>query len=1230
MSASGRTSTSTLNRASFGQLLTLSRFRQGSEPQSPRHGSPGALSKANSFVESREALIIPERQEGDTPGKYLERLEEAVSRSLIAGILSKSADPFAQAVLRSYTRRFPFFGEPIDMSLRKFLLEAELPKETQQVDRVIQAFADRYHECNPGIFIGPDQAYVIAFSIMMLHTDAFNKNNKRKMQKQDYIKNTSGQGLSDDILACFYDNICYTPFVHYDEEDVDIAGDKGFPFSNKSGEQRKLKSAIPGADNAISKKPAGPIDPYNLLVDQKLDTLRPPIKESMTLEDPYHFSRTPAEIDMEYLQRAFTHTGHLQIISARSRPAAYENHQNNSHPNETETQQGIVDLKITKVGVLWRKSTKKKKTRSPWSEWGAVLTGSQLYLFKNVHWAKGLLHQFTSHQRPGQSRRPVVFKPPLTDFKPDSLLKIDHAVALVDSTYTRHKHAFTFVRMNGQEEVFLADNESELNDWLGLINYAAAFRAAGVRIRGMIGNIDEAQAKASQQSSEKQLEGADGETQPETDAVLTESIVTLNRGLSPQLHRQVMAARRQIIVQKMSEIEIELADANQRLDGLLRNGRHLLVLAPIPPKSREDIVHAAARTNASLTWLRRDIWRLKAQKEFLSLDLRLDGLANDESETLAVVSRSSTLQKARQQPQRNGQEPLATEDVEKVDTSKDAREPSDGHLSRQLSVQTSDARTQPERPTLVPRFSSYQDASSLATQNSQQPSATARSTSIDDWMTSDVFRTSAETTLSTPTRDGVWQLPPLNLESDSLFEHRKVNSVISDSQHSASPPGPPASDGKPLPAPPSIVRTPSRVTTDATGSPQSVRPTISSFEAREVERLARAALSPETTPPPSVNQAPSSGASPADTLTNASATRPQHQSRLSTSGVRRSLHKTLRDPHVHNSAHKHRRGRDSDSTLRSGAQGSNASATTTSDDKEADGESDAVVKAAATAVSASQTSTPGLARDKPRFILHGKQASVVQFGGDWERMRLRREAYGRDQDRDSLASSTATSAAAVAVAVAATEGKDHDNRAGSLRAPSLSVRSSTHDDRSISGASSDGLREDAELAATFATAAAATTSENVNEDDAAEEQYFDSWTGSPTGSNGATTSKRQTVLGPMSPLQRPETAKRSTPQDGKSSSDSDTDSDDEAEPALQRPRTASSSVHPLHLSTAPAESNVARQRSAQHDDDEDEDDEEDSDEDEDEDDDDNDDDDDDDQLMTTPIDDMELWRLSQV
>ncbi len=158
----GRDSTSTAGRSSFSNLFGLgSRFRQNSEPHSPRYGSPahgflgnsGLSSHQNSFTISRETFVLPEREEGETPGHYLERIEaNDVDKSVIASYLSKTDDAFLLSVLRSYMRRFAFFGDPIDMAIRKLLMQVELPKETQQIDRVLQGFADRYHECNPGIY----------------------------------------------------------------------------------------------------------------------------------------------------------------------------------------------------------------------------------------------------------------------------------------------------------------------------------------------------------------------------------------------------------------------------------------------------------------------------------------------------------------------------------------------------------------------------------------------------------------------------------------------------------------------------------------------------------------------------------------------------------------------------------------------------------------------------------------------------------------------------------------------------------------------------------------------------------------------------------------------------------------------------------------------------------------------------------------------------------------------
>ena len=45
-----------------------------------------------------------------------------------------------------------------------------------------------------------DQAYILAFSLIMLHTDAFNRSNKNKMTKVSYIKNTRLPGVYPEVL----------------------------------------------------------------------------------------------------------------------------------------------------------------------------------------------------------------------------------------------------------------------------------------------------------------------------------------------------------------------------------------------------------------------------------------------------------------------------------------------------------------------------------------------------------------------------------------------------------------------------------------------------------------------------------------------------------------------------------------------------------------------------------------------------------------------------------------------------------------------------------------------------------------------------------------------------------------------------------------------------------------------------------------------------------------------
>ena len=632
---SGRTSSSTAGRASLGGFFNLSRLRQNSEPsqlrQGPGHSAiPGtpisAGSQSQSFSLSREPVIVPERQEGDTPAKYLIRLEEAVSRGVVATILSQSNDDFFKNVLRSYMRGFKFFGDPLDMSTRKLLMEVELPKETQQIDRVLQAFANRYHECNPGVYASPgkfhsslpplttdichvlDEAYFIAFSILILHTDVFNKNNKHKMQKQDYTKNARGQGVADEILECFFDNISYTPFIHV-EDDIDINGER--IVARKA---RKNIFTKPSTDS-LGKPSREPVDPYTLILDNRLDSLRPSLKDVMILDDHYTYLGTAPSLNLANLNKTFFKSGILQIVSSRSRPEAFMSPETMANPAEAHP--GVVDIKITKVGILWRKDMKKKKARSPWQEWGAILTGAQLYFFRNTTWTKSLMHQHDSHHKHGLPGSPVIFKPPLEQFKPDVLMSTENAVALLDTTYKKHKHALVFVRHGGFEETFLADNEAEMNDWLAKLNYASAFRTAGVRMRGLIGGSTDGQRTRAMRRLNS------GNSAQSVHTTHSEASIQDSKA-DAELAQQIQAARRQIMAQKIMEADAKLNEASKQLDIQLRNARHLQILAPIQIKTREQIVLAAGGMAAKIKWMRMEYWRTRCHRDILAMDLEED------------------------------------------------------------------------------------------------------------------------------------------------------------------------------------------------------------------------------------------------------------------------------------------------------------------------------------------------------------------------------------------------------------------------------------------------------------------------------------------------------------------------------------------------------------------------------------------------------------------------------
>ena len=53
----------------------------------------------------------------------------------------------------------------------------------------MNAFSAHFSSLNPGVFRTPDTAYVLAYSVIMLNTDAHNPSVKKKMMESEFIRN---------------------------------------------------------------------------------------------------------------------------------------------------------------------------------------------------------------------------------------------------------------------------------------------------------------------------------------------------------------------------------------------------------------------------------------------------------------------------------------------------------------------------------------------------------------------------------------------------------------------------------------------------------------------------------------------------------------------------------------------------------------------------------------------------------------------------------------------------------------------------------------------------------------------------------------------------------------------------------------------------------------------------------------------------------------------------------
>ncbi|KAL4995692.1 hypothetical protein BDV10DRAFT_126381 [Aspergillus recurvatus] len=145
-----------------------------------------AEDKADSPVDVSSEL--PSSEEKQQAQKLFDSQDEFVGNEPAAAWLGS---PDRAKTREAYMALFDWSNMNILAALRGLCLRLLLKGETQQVDRVLDAFSKRWCQCNPHhAFKAADVVHTICYSLLLLNTDLHLADIEQKMTKAQFVRNT--------------------------------------------------------------------------------------------------------------------------------------------------------------------------------------------------------------------------------------------------------------------------------------------------------------------------------------------------------------------------------------------------------------------------------------------------------------------------------------------------------------------------------------------------------------------------------------------------------------------------------------------------------------------------------------------------------------------------------------------------------------------------------------------------------------------------------------------------------------------------------------------------------------------------------------------------------------------------------------------------------------------------------------------------------------------------------
>ncbi|KAI1369319.1 Sec7-domain-containing protein [Xylaria arbuscula] len=156
--------------------------------------------------------------------KFL-RQTSRVSKAVIGDFLSKKGN---DEYLNAFLDLFDFSGKRVDEALRQLLESFRLPGESPLIERIVTAFAKKYHTLSEDV-ADEDAVFVLTYAIIMLNVDQHSPKVKQRMEQVNFASNlrgtNGGKDFAPEFLQATFEAIKANEIILPDEHDNQHAFD---------------------------------------------------------------------------------------------------------------------------------------------------------------------------------------------------------------------------------------------------------------------------------------------------------------------------------------------------------------------------------------------------------------------------------------------------------------------------------------------------------------------------------------------------------------------------------------------------------------------------------------------------------------------------------------------------------------------------------------------------------------------------------------------------------------------------------------------------------------------------------------------------------------------------------------------------------------------------------------------------------------------------------------------